>query len=406
MVGYRPERPLPLRPMKLQKQHDDRGGGGGGESSSFKHIILGVDGTWQAAYSDMFHSNVYRLNVALNYQDNSSDKNPQIFIYSSGLGTANASARIPAGAFGEGLDESILQAYINLVSNYVPGDKIYLFGFSRGAVAVRALTGFITYAGLLKATFSSLIEHAWRYFTGMEAKIDYPSQRDATTHPNVQIEFLGVWDTVPGPHKRDRLLDRCRFSSLKLDPSVNHGVHIVSIDDSRKDFSPLLWNGRSTMQTLEQIWMPGVHGDIGGGYNDAFLSSVSLLAMIDKLREYYPSLSFDENYIDGSVFRIIEKEDIVISDEWKHYAGRLFKGRDEYQRCVSDVLTSSHSAHPLTNFMDQKEVTIRGIRGRYRPSYRVTEGAGTLTTTTFPPLSWYARKLEELFRARFGMAVV
>ena len=75
------------------------------------------------------------------------------------------SSKFRGGLFGDGFDELILQAYINLVSNYVHGDKIYIFGFSRGAVIARALTGFISYSGLLKANSTAHIEHAWNYFT-------------------------------------------------------------------------------------------------------------------------------------------------------------------------------------------------------------------------------------------------
>ena len=92
-----------------------------------KHIMLEIDGTWQAAYSDVFQSNVFRLNLSLNYRDYIIGGTSQIFIYSSGLGTATNGGKFLAGALGDGLDQSIKLAYINLVSNYVPGDRIYLF---------------------------------------------------------------------------------------------------------------------------------------------------------------------------------------------------------------------------------------------------------------------------------------
>ena len=189
--------------------------------------------------------------------------------------------KIQAGEFGDGFDQSILHAYINLVSNYIPGDKIYIFGFSRGAVTARALTGFISHSGLLKANNSAHIEHAWNFFTGQHQKFDYASQQSENTHPDVRIEFLGVWDTVSGPYKRDEQLKRYRFTGQRLDPSVNHGVHIISIDETREAFTPIIWTGCShDAQALEQIWLPGVHCDVGGGYQDAFLSTLSLITMI------------------------------------------------------------------------------------------------------------------------------
>ena len=50
-----------------------------------KHLIIGIDGTSQAAFYDKFHSNVFRLNLALDYQD--AEDNPQVFIYSGGVGS-------------------------------------------------------------------------------------------------------------------------------------------------------------------------------------------------------------------------------------------------------------------------------------------------------------------------------
>src|SRR5947209_18898959 len=121
-----------------------------------KHRFIGIDGTWRAAFYDRFLSNVYRLNMSLSSRD--TENNPQIFIYGAGIGTGSLVGKVMGGAFGEGLDEVILGSYINLVSNYEPGDKIYLFGFSRGAVAARALSDLITISGLVRSEFSSRSE--------------------------------------------------------------------------------------------------------------------------------------------------------------------------------------------------------------------------------------------------------
>ena len=348
------------KPRKLMKRLEDGYGGassGGTPQSTrtFKHIIVGIDGTWQAAFSDMFHSNVFRMNVALNYRDRTK-RNPQVFIYSSGVGTLSPNTRWTAGAFGEGLDQLILQAYTNIVSNYVPGDKLYIFGFSRGAVAARALTGFISYSGLLKPNCASLIEHAWRYFTGQEPIINYAAQRDTVTHPNVKIEFLGVWDTVSGPFKKEELCQKYRFTSFKLDPSVKHGVQLLSLDESRGAFSPLLWTGKShDRQVLEQIWLPGVHCDVGGGYSSAFLSTVSLLTMVDKLAENNKILSFDEEWIDRGLISILKGEDVIINDEWQNFPG----WRRRRERIIECADGSNHCFHPIVEHLDGKRIKVR-----------------------------------------------
>jgi len=308
-------------PVELRQRSDDGHGGGAVQPATFKHIILGIDGTWQAAYQDIFQSNVFKMILALNYDDKNG--NPQNAIYSAGVGTANRSSRTIAGATGEGLDELILEAYINLASNYWPGDKIYIFGFSRGAVVARALTAFISCSGLLQANSLSLIQPAWRYFTHPDPNFDFASIKAANTHPNVEIEFLGVWDTVPGPYRREDLRRKYRFDTLRLDRSVKVGVHILSIDESRSAFQPLLWEGtRTEQQIIEQIWMPGVHADIGGGYSEGFFSTISLVCMIDRLSHYYPELDIDTDYIVQMASSIVEEGRIAINDEWRGYFGR------------------------------------------------------------------------------------
>jgi uncharacterized protein (DUF2235 family) len=397
-------------PLQFKKDDDDHdpwelgGGGGGGTGTegepqkksearrTFKHIIIGIDGTWQSAFSDVFHSNVFRLNIALNYRDKTDSKNSQIFIYSSGIGTMDKVSKVSGGIFGDGFDESILQAYINLVSNYRPGDKIYIFGFSRGAVIARALTGFITHSGLLRANSTAHIEHAWNYFTHQKQTFNYASQIDDVAYQDVKIEFLGVWDTVSGPHKRDDLLKRYRFTSRKLDPSVKRGVHIISIDETREAFTPIVWSGCSEEgQVLEQIWLPGVHCDIGGGYEDAFLSTVSLFTMIDKLAEYCPDLSFDGKYIERSLLPIVRKEGVIVNNE----RTTVFKFAGVEPRKGTEA--PGASAHPLLKFIRSKEVTVKGkVRSYAPPSWKGT----SLADTKFASESWYSQKLEAILKKK------
>src|ERR1700722_12047947 len=121
-----------------------------------KRIFIGIDGTANSAFFDKFYSNVYRINLALQFR--AKDGSPQLFFYFSGVGTASYKwLGLLGKAFGEGIDALILQAYVNLVSNYEPDDKIYVFGFSRGAVAARALTGLISRSGLVRYECSPLI---------------------------------------------------------------------------------------------------------------------------------------------------------------------------------------------------------------------------------------------------------
>lgn len=369
----------------LLKQHDDRGGGGGGQPAPGKHIIIGLDGTWQAAFRDSFKSNVHRLNVALNYHDNTWRKSPQIFIYSAGVGTSNLSSSMFAGATGEGLSAIILEAYINLVSNYVPGDKIYIFGFSRGAFAARALTSFIQHSGLLRANNLGLIENAWMdYAKKDKAKTAYLEQSAGLTHDNVTIEFLGLWDTVIGSFQEERLIAQYRFDNRKPVKKVKTAVHIMSIDDRRKDYKPIPFERREN-QSLEQIWMPGVHSDVGGGYGQSFLSTVSLLVMIDKVREYCPDLAFDDNYI-RTLIDIVEKEDVIVNPEltlfwsFRAQASRQVPGND------------THTEHPLVELLRSKTFKIKGALRPYSPAFALP-GTSKLPAAKFQSTSWHEREV-------------
>ena len=341
----------------MWKDPEEAFGGGG---SSFKHIILGIDGTWQAAFSDVFQSNVFRMNVALNFRDNTINKRHQVFVYQSGVGTMTNAGKYIAGGAGDGFDESVLHAYINLVSNYVPGDKIYIFGFSRGAVTARALTGFISHSGLLKANSAAHMEHAWNHFTGREQTFNYASEISNVAYRNVDIEFLGVWDTVSGPINQEEVLQRYRLYDLRLGKNIKHGVHILSIDEGRAAFHPIVWTGSSKGKegrVLEQIWLPGVHSDIGGGYEADFLATVSLMTMIDKLAEYCPDLSFDKGYIEKILLRIAEDHQAVINDERKGF--KFWKVRRR-----TGTETSQASVHPLFKLMRSRRVNVRGTGRR------------------------------------------
>src|SRR4051794_27643487 len=98
------------------------------------------DGTSNSAArsTDLIQTNVFRLNQAFTYGFSGV---PQITFYFSGVG---ARRDISSTATGRGFDEIIIEAFINLASNYMEGDSIYLFGFSRGAAAARAFSGILS----------------------------------------------------------------------------------------------------------------------------------------------------------------------------------------------------------------------------------------------------------------------
>ena len=69
-------------------------------------------------------------------------------------------------AMGRGINRQIRRAYGWLAGRYRPGDRIFLFGYSRGAYAVRSLAGLIDQVGLLRSDQATErnVQLAYRYY--------------------------------------------------------------------------------------------------------------------------------------------------------------------------------------------------------------------------------------------------
>lgn len=110
-----------------------------------KNIILCSDGTGNISIKGR-GTNVFKMFEAIDLHN---PRTRQIAYYDDGVGTSKFKPlMILGGAFGLGLSRNVRQLYTELVRSYEPGDKIYLFGFSRGAFTVRNLAGFINAAGI------------------------------------------------------------------------------------------------------------------------------------------------------------------------------------------------------------------------------------------------------------------
>ena len=255
-----------------------------------KHIVCVIDGTWQTATmrkTDDNFSNAYNLNWML--ENRTDDGSDQVVFYFSGLGTDQSSQPYTAGAFARGLDHQIAEAYINIASNYrlspagETPDKIYLFGFSRGSVAARAIAGMISHCGLLQPSRMNHYQEIYEAFISGEP---LSGALKKFVYRDVAIEFVGVFDTVFGGYSMSRKFNELEFPNLDLPKAVKVGVHFLAIDERRKFFAPMLWESCAKDQVLEQIWMPGVHSDIGGVYPNRYLGMRALRSMIDRILKH------------------------------------------------------------------------------------------------------------------------
>ena len=188
--------------------------------------------------------------------------------------------RISGLAFGRGVFENVAQAYRFLMFNYVPGDEVFILGFSRGAFSARSVAGLVNTFGIAQPQFEPMIATLlYAYFSDRgDAKwqaIAAQARRlfAAQAAQRVELQFVGVWDTVASvgmPPFGLRITAR---------PDLQHKnfLHVrqaLALDELRAQFKPRLYaenNGPLVTATgrvgsVKQLWFRGAHGDIGGGY--------------------------------------------------------------------------------------------------------------------------------------------
>ena len=293
-----------------------------------RNIILCADGTGnKGGYTK--DSNVFKTYNAVDIKANS---NSQITFYDNGVGTsANKFMKTLSGALGFGFQHNVRELYTFLSKNYrfaggeYADDKVYIFGFSRGAATVRAFNGFVRDCGLiernsydneedLRSEVDRLIKTYLRarYFKDDKLLKKLAAGESVKGCPSprkkVDIEFIGVWDTVAAlgmPKKTDatgivsRLVNwifnriddvfdffiHHRSYNFKLTPNVHRACHALSIDDARTSFWPRIWNEfDETCEAVrvDQLWFAGVHSDVGGGYPRQDMSNVPLLWILEQ----------------------------------------------------------------------------------------------------------------------------
>ena len=122
-----------------------------------KNICIFSDGTGQmgGARPDQRLSNVYKMYRAMRPgPDSPISPKDQVAFYDPGLGTGESGGLfgrikpILESAVGTGIDHNIIDCYEQIIAHYEPGDRVLLFGFSRGAYTVRALANVMNLCGV------------------------------------------------------------------------------------------------------------------------------------------------------------------------------------------------------------------------------------------------------------------
>ncbi len=293
-------------------------------TSKPRKLVVLCDGTGNQI--DSSPSNVLRLYRVLK------KNSKQRVYYDPGVGTVGASEdwvrwksnteRVLGLATGYGLDDNVLNAYRFILREYKRGDELYFFGFSRGAYTVRVLAGFINALGLLHSDQQHLLSYAFNAYKQIseDGQFAHVRQFERILRPHrPAIRFLGLWDTVSTilvPRKdRFYLPARRQLAFTERNPSVQQVRHALAIDERWRMFRPYLWkqeqeywgcpfppkgDAKAEQQDVQQLWFPGVHSDIGGGYSEAEsgLAKLSLQWMVDEVGE---QLEFSQRAVNQHV---------------------------------------------------------------------------------------------------------
>jgi len=263
-----------------------------------KNIIVCCDGTGQKFEDNK--ANPLRFHYCLK------NSNEQVSFYDPGVGTfdpddesqsqgwidemaSTLSKKVAGGGLGYGVVQNIQDAYEFLMSVYEEGDDVFLIGFSRGAFTVQAVAGMLNKCGLLYPQNNNLIPYAIQIYLKKDND-NLASEFKRTMARECQPKMLGVWDTVKSlgdNHKDDFFYDSPTNNS-------EYGYHALSIDEQRADFVPSRW-GDSTDENHIEVWFPGVHADVGGGYPEPGLANAALQWMIAKARAR--GVVFDEERV-------------------------------------------------------------------------------------------------------------
>lgn len=250
-----------------------------------RNLVICCDGTNNQFGKN--NTNVVRL-VQMLVQDSSRQR----LYYDPGVGTLPEPgfvtalgkwlSKVAGLALGVGLTRNVEEAYAYLMEQWEPGDRVFLFGFSRGAYTVRVLAGLLHALGLLPAGATNQVSYLMRIFKSVrgadrnggedkkrqywdlcdEFRATFARPVDGGDDRRFPIHFLGVWDTVSSV---GWVWDPASYPFTARNPGIAVIRHAIALDE-RRAFYRQNRMYRAGEQDLEQRWFPGVHSDVGGGY--------------------------------------------------------------------------------------------------------------------------------------------
>lgn len=248
-----------------------------------RNIVICCDGT-SNEYGDR-NTNVVKLFAML-----VKDPVQQLCFYDPGVGTFSAPAfftktgklfsRVVGLGFGWGITQNVEDAYSFLMNNWRPDDRIYIFGFSRGAYTARAVAAMLRKVCLLNGGNTNLVPYASKIFKH-EKQESVSSGFSRLFSRRCPVHFLGLWDTVKSIGWAWDLLTLPHTVNNNI---VTHVRHAVAIDERRAFFRQHMWGPGKYGENVKQVWFAGVHCDVGGSYpeRESGLSQLALEWMADE----------------------------------------------------------------------------------------------------------------------------
>lgn len=247
-----------------------------------RNVVVCLDGTGQFEEQTDDEGRLTPTNVAKIKEALIQDERKQVVGYFRGLGNKKDHwilGQLFGGAVGNGAYALLLEVQCWLCTNYRPGDRLSIFGFSRGAALARMLANSVRKTGIPEEIVFKR-KNIGGTKNGHSTIKAYLHNRVL----DVPVTFMGCWDTVASfgipldvlgiPFQSINL-----FKDFHVSDNVKRAVHCLALDEKR---NPFVHTPMEEERRIEEVWFAGWHSDIGGGNFDDGLSDITLEFMVKR----------------------------------------------------------------------------------------------------------------------------
>ncbi|CAE6404999.1 unnamed protein product [Rhizoctonia solani] len=339
-----------------------------------KDILVFMDGTGKDGHLDPgtqnLPTNVWRLYKLADTAPKERSKRKRICLYIPGIGSARNSLAIKRWliqVYGSRIVDQVMLAWEYIHINYREGDRIYLFGYSRGAFAARKVASLLNRMGLSDAGRNFL--EKWR-----QCERTLPWNPELVPSKPIPVHCIGVWDTVGavyspvfrlrqnviGTPDTESVASSVPRSSIysssfifRFPPNLVYAFHALAFHENRMRFRVNLFERPGKGIALKQVWFPGSHSDVGGGGKEIDLPKISLLWLLGELR---PHLNIGDGNTQYPETKRLKPSDAYHESKWKQLVDRC------ETRLDSKALRKNDLVHISVNDVDEGSAQARKRR--------------------------------------------